>query len=317
MMFVELSATSNFTFLTGGSHPEEMAAEAAALGLQGIAIADRNSVAGIVRAHLALRELAREAKLALREKTGVTAADVAARGVRAKGDHGGNLPAPPTPPVPVTLRALPRLIPAARLVLRSGLEVTAIPEDRAGWGRLTRLLTLGNRRAEKGECHLDLPDLEGHGEGLLLLLHPGTGPAEEAARLARRFPEQTGLLAAPRYDGRDARRFDRLAAEAEALSIPLVASAEPLMHTARRRRLTDILTCIREGVTIDRLGTRAQVNGERRLRSEADMRRFLGPHAGAVDAAAAFAARARFSLDELRYEYPDEVTAGEPPQSRL
>ena len=130
MPFIELSATSNFTFLTGASHPEDYVLRAAELGFDAIAIADVNSVAGIVRAHTKARELAR--------------------------DGGPQL----------------RLIPAARIVLEGGFSVTALPQDRAAWGRLCRLLTLGRRRAPKGQCHLTLQDLLDWGEGLALLIHP-------------------------------------------------------------------------------------------------------------------------------------------------
>ena len=132
MPFIELSATSNFTFLTGASHPEDYVLRAAELGFDAIAIADVNSVAGIVRAHTKARELAR--------------------------DGGPKL----------------RLIPAARIVVEGGFSVTALPQDRAGWGRLCRLLTLGRRCAPKGQCHLTLQDLLDGGEGLALLIHPQT-----------------------------------------------------------------------------------------------------------------------------------------------
>ena len=130
MAFVELSASTNFTFLTGASHPEEMIAAAAELGMPALAVADVNSVAGIVRAHTRAQEIARD---------------------------GG-------PRV--------RLIPAARLVLREGLVATALPRDRAAWGRLCRLLTLGRTRAPKGQCDLGLDDLLDWGEGMEILLHP-------------------------------------------------------------------------------------------------------------------------------------------------
>ena len=139
MAFAELCVTSNFTFLTGGSHPQEYALRAIELGLPAFAIADRNSVAGLVRAHQELREAARE---------------------------GG---------------AVPRLVPAARLCLAEGPELTALPRNRAGWARLCRLLTLGARRAPKGSCELHADDLGDLGE-LHLLLHPPAGRG--LARLA-------------------------------------------------------------------------------------------------------------------------------------
>jgi DNA-directed DNA polymerase III PolC len=325
MPFAELSATSNFTFLTGASHPEEMVARAAELGLSAIAIADRNTLAGVVRAHVAAREIAREAVVSRREKRGVTSADVAARGAREKADHGGNIAAPPAPKVALAAKSAPRLIVAARLAFEDHADVTALPTDRAAWGRLCRLLTLGKRRAEKGACRLTAADLEEWGEGLILLVHDeATGPAPagarraaDPARWARRFPGAAFLAARPHYDGRDAERLAALAATAGAIGAPLVAVSGAMMHRANRRRLADVLTCIREGTTIDRLGRQAMANAERRLRSEAGMRALFAAHPQAVDRAGEIAERCRFGLDELRYEYPDEVSAGEPPQARL
>ncbi|MEO0683277.1 MAG: hypothetical protein AAF192_23065, partial [Pseudomonadota bacterium] len=226
MPFAELCATSNFDFLTGASHPEEYAREAAALGLQAFAIADANSVAGIVRAHQALRELAQEGAVSIRQTDNIGHEDVVARAharvrsgplrdprddtpeerealsAAAAGEVGGlgggglggggtgwqgrgpamtpgrdgpepvrtGPPEPgrvedgPTKPPglalpPVQALTLPRLIPAATLVLEDGQRLVALPRDRPAWGRLTRLLTLGKRRAEKGDCHLEFEDV--------------------------------------------------------------------------------------------------------------------------------------------------------------
>ena len=204
-MFIELSATSNFTFLTGASHPEELIAHAASLGLPALAIADLNSVAGIVRAHVAAREIAR--------KTG----SVAAREIARK------------------TGSVPRLIPAALIRLEDGVSLTVLPCDRAGWGRLCRLLSLGRLRAPKGDCRLGADDLLAWAEGMEMLLHPPeeTGPAAagpgggaggwltRAERLARRLGrDRLALLMAPRYDGQDRARFDRLADLAHGLGLP-------------------------------------------------------------------------------------------------
>ena len=312
MPFAELGLTSNFTFLTGGAHPEEYAREAGLLGLPAISIADENSVAGLVRAHVALRELAR-----------------AVEGRRAA-ESGGLVAGPPRPAgapraPSADLVCVPRLVPGAKLVLRDGMAVTALPRDRAAWGRLCRLLSAGRLRAAKGACDLALDDLLDRGAGMEMLLHPPETSAPRAARgwlraarrLARRFPGAVALVMAPRYDGQDARRFGRLDRLARRLGLPTVASAAPVMHRAARRQLVDVLTCIREGVTVDRLGRAAQANAEQRLRSAPEMRRIFRGHAAAVARAGAIAARCRFSLDELAYEYPSEVAPGESPQARL
>ncbi len=301
MAFAELSITSNFTFLTGGSHPEEIALRAIELGLPAFAIADRNSVAGVVRALHVLNEAQREA-----EAQGDTAGDPA-------GDPVGN-------PGGV---ALPRLLPASRLCLAEGIEVTVLPVNRGGWGRLCRLLTVGAGRTTKGKCDLRLPDLRDGGDlaDLALLLHLPAGrdlrPWLPHARAFARDHPHAHLVASPRYDGQDGPRIARAARVAHGLGLPLVASAEPVMHAAARRRLVDVLTCIRTGRRIDTLGRLALPNAERRLRGEAEMLRLFAGHEAAVHRTAEIAAGCTFRLDELRYEYPKEIWAGEDPQARL
>ncbi|SNS18125.1 error-prone DNA polymerase [Tropicimonas sediminicola] len=314
--FAELSATSNFTFLTGASHPEEYMERAALTGLAALVIADENSVAGIVRAHAQAREIAR----IVAERRAAEAADGPIGPPRP-----AHLPAPPS----LAIRNVPRLIPGARIVLEDGVSVTALPRDRAAWGRLCRLISLGRLRAEKGGCLLRLEDLLEWGEGMELLLHPGTSPGappdsggagawlSRAERLTRRFGGSVHLVMAPRYDGQDAARFDWLARLAERLGVDTIASAEPRMHHGRRRQMADVLTAIRTGCRIEQLGRAALANGECRLRTEAEMRQMLGPHAAAVDRTGQVAARCRFSLDALRYEYPSEVTGGESADGRL
>jgi error-prone DNA polymerase len=289
MAFAELAITSNFTFLTGGSHPHELALRAAELGLPAFAIADRNSVAGLVRALHALREFSRA--------------------------------------VAPEAAVVPRLVPAARLCLAEGIEVTALPRNRVGWARLCRLLTLGAGRTTKGNCDLRLSDFCEAGSGggdmaaLALLLHVPPGRDLRGwlphARAFARAHGHAHLVASPRYDGEDRPRIARAARLARTLGLPLVASAEPIMHDARRRRLVDVLTCIRTGRRIDTLGRSALPNAERRLRSEADMLRLFAGHEEAVHRSGEIAESCTFRLDELRYEYPREVWEGEDPQARL
>ena len=133
---------------------------AAMAGLEAIAIADVNSVAGIVRAHAQAREISRKVRerLAFDREVGLIGPP--------RPDHA---PKPDSAPIYAT----PRLIPAARLVFEDAPPVTALPETRVGWASLCRVLSKGRLRAEKGRCRLALADLLDHGEGLQLILHPG------------------------------------------------------------------------------------------------------------------------------------------------
>ncbi len=285
--YAELCVTSNFTFLRGASHPEELILRAASLGLGAIAIADRNTLAGVVRAYSALKEIKRSQK-----------AD-------------GHV----TP--------LPRLIIGCRLVLRqSPVHWLALPTDRAAYQRLSRLLTLGKRRAEKGGCHLDLPDLLDWGQGMILIALPlpearDTDLVSQIRRVATHFPGHVYIGAAPRYDGQDQACFDYISRLSHHTAAPMVAVGDVLMHHGSRRQLADVLTCMRHHITIDEIGTRALPNGERRLKSPADMARLFSRHPAAIKRSLEIAARCNFCLSELSYEYPDEVSSKEAPQARL
>jgi error-prone DNA polymerase len=276
--YAELQATSNFSFLRGGSHPDELVRQAALLGLAGIAITDRNSLAGIVRAHQAAKE------------AGI------------------------------------RLVVGVRLDLQDGTSLLAYSVDRAAYGRLTTLLTLGKRRAPKGECHLDYVDIVGHGEGLVVVLLPPAnadrvGLAAHravAARVAEDFPGRAYLAVHHLYRGDDARRLARLAAIARETGLKLLATGDVLYHTPERRPLQDVLTCIREHCTIATAGFRLAANAERHLKPAREMARLFHGHEDALASSLEIVERCRFSLDELRYEYPEEpVPPGMTPQSRL
>ena len=323
--YAELCVTSNFTFLTGASHPEELVTRAAELGLSAIAITDRNSVAGVVRAFSALKELAR-----LRDEAMATS-EAAQDGPTIRSqrvtDHSsrqtvphftGRTEAPAPSPVP-----LPKLIAGARLVLTdSAVDWLALPTDLAAWSRLTRLLSLGKRRAPKGDCHLTRADLKGWGQGLILIALPpdpleAVGFKPDLLALARAFPGQCFLGAAPRYDGRDQTRLDRLAALSQSLNLPLVAVGDVLMHRAARRPVADVLTCLRLGCTIDSIGQNRLANGERRLKSGAEMARLFHRFPAAVRRSIEIANACAFQLSDLRYQYPDEAEGDEPAQDRL
>jgi len=284
MKYAELCATSNFTFLTGASHPEELVTRAIDLGLDAIAITDRNSLAGVVRAYSALKEM-------------------------------GRINEGATP--------LPKLVVGCRLVLRdSPLDWIALPQDRPAYARLSRLLTLGKRRAEKGDCHLEMIDLlEGCAGIILIALPQGALDAKHVGQhiqaAVRRYPNHVFLGAGPRYDGRDQAHLKRCARLAHKTAAPMVALGDVLMHHGNRRQLADVLTCMREHITIDRIGTRALPNSERRLKGAQDMTRMFGEHPAAIRRTLEITARCGFCLSELSYEYPDEISDRETPQQRL
>lgn len=306
MGFAELSITSNFTFLTGGSHPEEYARRAALLGIEAFAIADVNAVSGVVRAWSELRKIEQEiadAKAASADPIGPP-----------KPAH---LPDPPRAPID----HVPRLLPAACLVLADGMTMTALPRDRTGWGNLCRMLSNGRLRAEKGACILHLDDVLEFAPGLEFLLHAPDRPDDGWMRAARRLVGAVRpalhLLMAPCYDGQDMARFTGAARLARALDIDPVASARPIMHHGSRRRLTDVLTCIRQGIRIEELGIAAQANAEQRLRGKAEMRRIFAGFEDAVARSSQIAARLTFDIRSLRYEYPSEIAEGETAAQRL
>ncbi len=280
--YAELQAVSNFSFLRGASHADELVECAAALGLAAIGIADRNTLAGAVRAHVAAK----------------------AAGLR--------------------------LLTGARLDLACGLSLLCYPRDRAAYGRLCRLLTLGQRRTTKGDCVLHLDDVTAHAEGQVLIALPperldeeagerGGEPFEPAlAALRRRHAGPLYLAAHMLYRGDDASRLNRLATLAERQEVPLVATNDVHYHTRERRPLQDVLTAIRERVTVAQAGYRLAANAERHLKSGAEMARLFRSHEDAVARTLEIVRLCTFSLDELAYEYPEEpVPAGTTPQQHL
>ncbi|HKF73521.1 MAG TPA: error-prone DNA polymerase [Stellaceae bacterium] len=271
--YVELEVTSNFSFLRGASHPEELVAEAVRLGHRAIAIADRNTLAGVVRAHKAAEE------------------------------HDC------------------RLVVGCRLDLTDRPSLLSFPTDRAAYARLCRLLTRGKRRAAKAECHLAYADVVEHGEGQIVVVVPperlDASFRNFLAEIARDFGDRAYLAGSHLYRGDDGKRLHRLARLAEASGLPLVATNDVLYHVPGRRRLQDVVTSIREGCTVATAGLRLNAHAERHLKSPAEMARLFRRHPGAVARTAEIARRCRFSLDELRYEYPDEAADGLTPQERL
>ncbi|MBY0519050.1 MAG: error-prone DNA polymerase [Sphingomonas sp.] len=305
-MSAELVVATNYSFLRGASHPSDMVGQAIGIGLDGIGIADRNSVAGVVRAHVALRE-ARE----LAVEAGL-------------------------PPIDF------RLVVGARLVFADGTpDIVAYPATRHGWGRLCRLLTVGNRRAEKGGCLLTLRDLLAHLDDLLLIVMPETSfdaaeaiaidPADLPAPpppaaivedrlrwLIKAAPGRVWLGARMPHGGRDRRLLARRAALARRIGVPMLATNDALYASPDDRPLHDVVTCIRAGTTIAAAGRRLLANAERYLKSPEEIARLFRGYPDAVAASNELLARIDFSLDQLRYEYPHEpVPPGWTPQDWL
>lgn len=269
MSYSELFAISNFTFLTGASHAEELVTRAKELGLDGLSITDKNTFAGIVRGHGTAKTLGL------------------------------------------------RYIVGTRLVLADDTELLAYPTSRQAFGNLCRLLTLGKRRAKKGNCILNLDDVIEHGEESIFVSLTSPNLENTLVKLNESLPKQIYLGLSPEYDGEDQTRFEERNRLAEAVKLPLVALGNVIMHHGGRVRLADVLSCIREKKTIDKLGFLAQPNAERRIKSELEIRRIFKAYPKALNNTNLIANACKFSLDELRYEYPDEITNGVEPNERL
>ncbi|QDY68238.1 error-prone DNA polymerase [Qingshengfaniella alkalisoli] len=308
--YAELCVATNFTFLTGASHPEELVTRAAGLGLAAIAITDRNSLAGVVRAYRALQILTEKAEDSIRICSQHKVDSCSRQEIGTPQDI-------PRPHVP----HLPKLIVGCRLVLRdSAVEWVALPTDKPAYQRLTQLLTLGKRRAGKGGCHLDLADILDGCDGMILIALPA-GKLHEAAdaiaQVRRRYPGHVFTGAAPRYDGLDQDWLNRCACLASRTCAPMVAVGDVLMHRASRRQLADVLACMRLGCTIDQIGRNALPNAERRLKGAVDMERVFSNYPAALRRTVEIANRCAFDLGQLSYDYPDEISDNETPMSRL
>ncbi|OYU68589.1 MAG: error-prone DNA polymerase [Alphaproteobacteria bacterium PA2] len=196
------------------------------------------------------------------------------------------------------------------------------PSDREAYGRLTRLLTLGQRRVEKGECELNWEDYLAHAEGQLTLVVPPLRLDEAfdgyLRRMAGELRGAVWLAASRGYGARDLPRLSRLNMLAQTYGAPMVATNDVLYHGPERRALQDVLTCIRETCTIHEAGLRLEANAERRLKPPEEMARLFAKFPGAVERSADIAERIGFDLSQLKYEYPDEpVPAGKSAMQHL
>ncbi len=271
--YAELHCLSNFSFLRGASHPEELVERAAAAGYVALALTDECSLAGVVRAHLA----AKEAGL--------------------------------------------KLIVGAEIRLAGGPALVLLACSRTGYGNLAALITRGRRAAAKGSYRLTRADLERGLEDCLALLIPAPSsapepPPDDLLWLKARFAGRCWLTIELQRGADDAARLGRLLALAARCGVPAVAAGDVHMHVRARRRLQDVLTAVRLKTPVHSAGGALFPNSERHLRSRAVL---AGLYPGSLmSQSLEIASRCEFSLDELRYEYPEElVPAGATPSSHL
>jgi error-prone DNA polymerase len=289
--YAELHCLSNFSFLRGASHPEELVEQAAAQGYAALALTDECSLAGVVRAHRAA--LAPQGYLL--------------RGA-VDGEKGAETP--------------PRLIVGSEMTTADGLKLVFLAQNRDGYGNLSALITLARRRAEKGTYTLQRHDLNavspsGAVPDCLVLWVPGTQPAADDGRwLAGQFPGRCWIAVELHAGPDDAARLAELQALGAACGLRLVAAGDVHMHVRARRPLQDVLTALRLKTSVFEAGHALFPNGERHLRSRLRLARLYPPELLAETLA--IAGRCRFSLAELRYEYPDEIVPpGHTPASWL
>jgi error-prone DNA polymerase len=278
MTYVELQVASHFSFLRGVSSAEELFSAARILGYPALGIADRNSVGGMIKG------------LRAAEETGV------------------------------------RLVAGCRLDLMDGSALLVWPEDRAAWSRLTRLLSLGKSRAdrrkgEKGQCFLHWEDVAAWGRGLVAALVPDEADhvADVAlAQMADIFGPRGHLALTHRRRPGELKRLHALDALARRHGLRSLATGDVLYDGPDKRMLHDVVTAIREHVTIDELGFRRERFADRHLKSPEEMERRFRAFPDAVRASADIAERCTFSLRELSYQYPSEVVmSGRTPQQAL
>ncbi|MBI2825754.1 MAG: error-prone DNA polymerase [Planctomycetia bacterium] len=273
--YAELHAKTNFSFLEGASHPDELVARAAELGYAALAVADRDSLAGVVRAHTAAKSVGL------------------------------------------------KLFIGAEIHPRDAPAVVLLATDRAAYGRLARLLSVGRRRAPKGQCALRLDDVAAHAAGLLALVpleeeaEPSVGCSASTALHAKRngslldyrdiFADRCYALAELHRGPDDERRLAEFVARAAHARVPLAAANDVHYHVPQRRALADVLLAIRSGATVAEAGPRLSANAERHLKSPAEMAELFARAPAAIARTIEIADRSTFSLDELRYEYPEEL----------
>ena len=274
--YAELHCRTNYSFLEGASHADELVATAQSLGYRALAITDRNSLAGVVRAHVAAKK------------------------------HGL------------------KLLIGAEIVPTDGPAMVLLATDRAAYGRLSQLITVGRRRAPKGECRLKFADIVEHNEGLLCCVpmstesqqrYAGTFQAdvrtevadEQLARCQTVFGDRCYALAELHLGANDRAKLHRWMETCDQLQLPLAVANDVHYHVTERRPLHDVVTAIRCSATLPSLGHELHPNGERYLKSTADLLSLFERRTELLQRTVEIADRCTFSLDELRYEYPEEL----------
>ena len=267
--YAELHCLSNFTFLRGASHPQELVERAAQLGYSALALTDECSLAGVVRAHVAARALSL------------------------------------------------KLIIGSEIQLADGPKLVLLATNHQGYGNLSELITLGRRAADKGHYHLTRADLaNGLPDCLALLIPDAATPLADLIWLADLFPQCAWLAVELTRGPNDAAELQRLQTLGTAAGLPLVATGDVHMHVRARHALQDALSAIRLGKPVAELGLALHPNAERHLRAIGRIAHIYPPEL--LAATLTIAQRCTFSLDELRYEYPEEIIApGETPASYL
>lgn len=277
--YAEIHCKSNFSFLVGASHPDELVERAARLDYQALAVTDQNSLAGVVRAHSAAKE------------------------------HGL------------------KLLVGAEILPQQGWPIILWAIDRAGYGRLSRLITLGRRKAPKGECWLTTDEICAASEGLLAGIAPPPNPPpphplsanfldprsldsnriSECQQYCEAFANRIYLLAEVHRGADDQRRLHHLQQLASRLNTPLVAAGDVHYHAPSRLPLYDVVNAIRQGTTVDDPNRERFPNAQRHLRPLHDLSQLYQEIPEALERTVELSARCHFCLDELRYEYPQEL----------
>ena len=264
MPYAELHCLSCYSFLRGASHPHELVGRAAALGYHAIAITDECSLAGVVKAHVALRELQGDAK--------------------------------------------PRLIIGSELQLEEGIRLVALVPSRAAYAELSGLISMARRRSPKGEYRVALRDIVFHVKRCLIIWLPEDNSDTTQAfglQLARLCKDRLWLGVSNLLGNDESRRYLGLAHMANTLSIPMVACGDVRMHIASRKPLLDVLTALHHNTSVNQLGTRRLANSQQHLRTLKSLHRLYNHELLAESVH--IAERCDFTLEELRYEYPQEV----------